>query len=406
MADKQILAKYVHDAVEMEVSRHTLLSIVKLINKRADSDCSAAYRNEKDKLEPYCRKIKEIEKKRSSYSDRNYDNIQSHKREISILNSEISDLVKREKEPHGDIGSAFRKAAILGPIILLLSVIILNMADINMRAYYPFAISAISCIAIIIIDYYISKSQYKRSVRKAIQQKQKKIEVCEEVIKHTEKEAREEAKEFYDQIEHEKKYIANIRAETQKIQDDIKLKAKQLCEHINIEQMIASLDKQIHEFYSLNLIPPDYRSLECVIAFDQMFRNDLVDNMREAALLYDERVFRGEMIKGLDNIYNAINELSGLMSETVAVLRSIESNTVRMCDELKDISSNLVRMNANVTGHLSTISSNLEIGLGAIADSQNSIASELEYSRYANDAIRASSDRMIWYTEQRRQGLL
>ena len=94
------------------------------------------------------------------------------------------------------------------------------------------------------------------------------------------------------------------------------------------------------------------------------------------------------------------------MSETVAVLRSIESNTERMCDELMDISSNLVRMNANVTGHLSTISSNLEIGLGAIADSQNSIASELEYSRYASDAIRANSDRMIWYAEQRRQGLL
>ena len=137
-----------------------------------------------------------------------------------------------------------------------------------------------------------------------------------------------------------------------------------------------------------------------------MFRNDLVDTMREAVLIYEERVFRGEMIKGLENIRRAIGNLSALMAETISVLNRIDSNTRRMKDQLYTISSDITRMNANVTGHLSTISSNLESGLGAIAESQNNIASELEYSRYANDAIRTNSDRMIWYAEQRRQGLL
>lgn len=115
------------------------------------------------------------------------------------------------------------------------------------------------------------------------------------------------------------------------------------------------------------------------------------------------------MIKGLDNIYKAINTLGGLMAETVSTLRFIEGKTNTMCEELFNISSDIARMNANVTGHLTTISDNISSvnsNLGTISDNQQTISAELKYSRYANEAIRANSDRMVWYTEQRRQGLI
>lgn len=427
MADKQILVQYVHDAVEMEVRKHTVSTLLISVKQHLNAKLEDIFNKGKTERKPYQKKKNELEAEKDQLENPNENQvIQNCIKQINNLKYSIS-IAKLNKLK---FRSAYLPVAIICSCVCFFALLALHdifedfFMNRSINEFYSkiaqnegiifvFAPVLGSIAAVIPTIFIVAKKNNKARIEYTDSQKRKQYQLCE-LEQQLERYKSAEAQKDLER----KNRLAEIHIQIQQINDQIEALYMQeineqsaLQQFVNeqissIEHSIETVNRQMCEFYSLNLIPPDYRSLECVIAFDQMFRNDLVDNMREAALLYDERVFRGEMIKGLDNIYNSINNLGALMSETVAVLRSIESNTERMCDELMDISSNLVRMNANVTGHLSTISSNLESGLGAIADSQNSIASEFEYSRYANDAIRANSDRMIWYAEQRRQGLL
>ena len=68
-------------------------------------------------------------------------------------------------------------------------------------------------------------------------------------------------------------------------------------------QTADELHAKKESLYRANIIPPDYRELDCVLMFHQIFRNDLADTMREAVKIYEERVFRQEVIRGIDRIY-------------------------------------------------------------------------------------------------------
>lgn len=418
---KDLLAGYVHDAVSMEVRRHTISKtrdeLVLLRNKRlSEQERAVSLMNSKHK-----RDTEKIERELNSIEDNHASKAASLDKRIKWEEDQI-DTVKEKPykitHPFEADPAPIAGFGLLGMIVGLVGIAILggigllDGIDMDTAISVTYSIGPLCGMIIgVLITYIIQKVIWKKdcqyfdrvAIEKAHSNIMKLQAEQETALKNYKKERSQkqlESQTLRERQLHERTETNDALVCEQKVYADLTAHIDEASDKLNI------IDSQLTEFYSVNLIPPDYRSLECVIAFNQMFRNDLVDTMREAALLYEERVFRGEMIKGLNNIYEAINELGGLMTETVSVLRDIESNTSRMCDELVEVSSNLVRMNANVTGHLSTMSSNLSSGLNSIADGQRRIESELEYNRYTNEAIRANSDRMRWYTEQRWQGLL
>lgn len=411
---KDILVQYVHDAVDIEVRRHTLNKMreeliisrdkrleeqelaISLLNSKHEQEINTIEHELRMIDSKYSSKVSSIER-RISYKEEDLNEIKNATWK-KLLSFDIYDWILPV------IGFAFL-GAVVGAIIFGICTSLLGAGE------EVGLVIVIGMVLGIVIPYNIIKS---KRINAAKDWYSCEIESANSDIQKLKTEQQEENETYKKELSQKQSERIALceqqQLERAEAENDLANEQKMYAEltgHIDvISEKLDTVDSQLREFYSVNLIPPNYRSIECVIAFDQMFRNDLVDTMREAALLYDERVFRGEMITGLNKIYEAINELGGLMSETVSVLRQIESNTSRMCDELCEVSSNLVRMNANVTGHLSTMSSNLSSGFETISKGQSRIETELEYNRYANEAIRANSDRMKWYAEQRWQGLL
>ena len=135
---------------------------------------------------------------------------------------------------------------------------------------------------------------------------------------------------------------------------------------------ISEIEKRKQKLYSLNIVPPDYRELDCMIEFDQIFRNDLADTMREAIKIYDERVFRGEVIRGVDKIYTMMGELVATMLNIESALYGIQSEVRLMSDELYKFTSNAEK-------------------------TQEDLLSETRAAHYATEALQKTQERCEWY---------
>ena len=116
-----------------------------------------------------------------------------------------------------------------------------------------------------------------------------------------------------------------------------------------------------------------------MIEFDQMFRNDLVDTMRQAVMIYEERVFRGEVIRGIDKIYDMLGNLNATMSNIENVLYSVQNEVSKMSDDLEQI-----------------VFSNNQIAT-ANKKFQDDMISESRAARYATEALQKSTERCEWY---------
>ncbi len=93
--------------------------------------------------------------------------------------------------------------------------------------------------------------------------------------------------------------------------------------------------KQIRNtFYSVDVIPPDYRTMDCVYVLDQIFRNDLADTMRQAISIYEERAFRGDVIRGMGMILSKLDSLQGTMGYLVNDLNSVKENVSFMSQDV------------------------------------------------------------------------
>ena len=113
-------------------------------------------------------------------------------------------------------------------------------------------------------------------------------------------------------------------------------------------QHISKIENQKKKLYAIGIVPPDYRKLDCLIEIDQMFRNDLVDTVREAVKIYEERVFRGELVRGIDNIYNMLGSLSASMYNIENTLYGIQREVRLMSDEISKISDSTESFQANM----------------------------------------------------------
>ena len=173
-----------------------------------------------------------------------------------------------------------------------------------------------------------------------------------------------------------------------------------------LQESIQSIHSQKQDLYSIGIIPPDYREMDCVIMLHQIFRNGLKDNMADAILLYEERVYRQEIIRGIEKIYVMLGQLN-------ATMRAIE-------DRLMDVQHELQMIGSDMSNQLASIQDNQSRMLSEMQDAsrtqeayaaaqerwQSEQLAETRASRYAAEAVQSSNRKYEWYMEQHRQGLL
>lgn len=173
-------------------------------------------------------------------------------------------------------------------------------------------------------------------------------------------------------------------------------------EALALSQKADLIQKQKEKLYALNIIPPDYRTFDCALELDHIFRNDLADTMRQAILIYDERVFRGEIIKGIENIYNMLGNLAATMSNIESVLRDIKSDVHTMSNDVFNISHNMEILARTQEKMLDeTIDANR-----AAANKQQELIAETRATRYAANAVQESNRKYEWYMDQHIKGYL
>lgn len=202
-------------------------------------------------------------------------------------------------------------------------------------------------------NYLIKQQQYDQYINSLSRynQQEKIIENCQNQYALTQK-----------NLEEAKKHCAEAQKQIEKL-DHI---SKYLSLHI------SKIEAQKTKLYSLDIISFDYRKLDCLIEFDQMFRNDLVDTLREAKLIYEERVRHGELMTGIDNIYNMLGSLTAAMHNIESALYSIKNEVQLMSDDVYKIASSTEKF-------------------------QDSMLSESRAARYATEALKKSTERCEWY---------
>ena len=127
--------------------------------------------------------------------------------------------------------------------------------------------------------------------------------------------------------------------------------------------VLEKLYEQRKEFYSVGIVPPDYRYLDCVGVLRQIFSNDLADTMREAVLIYEERVFRGDLIRGIDKINLQLVEIKRNLMQMNVMMRFI-------CEKLIEISAQsgmIVAELGNIADKIDENTAVSEMILGGIA---------------------------------------
>jgi len=177
------------------------------------------------------------------------------------------------------------------------------------------------------------------------------------IIKHKKNKAIAELPKLAAQISEKE---LNLPKTKQNIENEFQDKANSVEECLKtntdlIEQEQHNLTKQLTilkeirtKFYALNIIPLDYRTIDCAIVLNQIFRNDLADTMRDAVLLYDERVFRGIVIKGIGNILAAVNNLSADMQIVVKTVNSINHNVRTLSNDIREMSDELYSIRQSI----------------------------------------------------------
>ena len=259
-----------------------------------------------------------------------------------------------------------------------------------------------------VITFLIAKSRRKRSIKKY----QKKTETwkaaCDEYqIAYEPIQAFNRELSLYQQdCENYNAYQRALKKYQEKEAVLVAIQKEKQAFNQLVDQQIAALQPHIdtlfnqkYQLYNLNIIPPDYRKLDCVLMLLQIFRNGLKNNMADAILLYEERVFRQEVITGLDKIYNMLGCLNSSM-------RAIEERLIDVKQEVQMIGSDLCGRLDQMAAQAKEAAQSHESWMEAQERWQEDMLSQSRASCYAAEAVQNSNYKYEWYMEQHRQGLL
>ena len=167
----------------------------------------------------------------------------------------------------------------------------------------------------------------------------------------------------------------------------------------------AVKDKKL-ELYKIGIVPPDYRTLDATLMIANIFDNDLADTMREAVLLYDERVFRGEVLCGMHNIKKAIDnnqkQFAKAMSVVFESLAEISEKISSAILEINGVANQIHSMNYDMLD----IGDKILEGQDVAEKYQKYAMEEARAIRYATEELNESQEVLNRYIEDRRNGLI
>ena len=182
------------------------------------------------------------------------------------------------------------------------------------------------------------------------------------------------------------RFEPSIRAEYEAEKERLEAEFAEKCavldaQSLELKRKMVEMLSIRKQFYSIGIIPPDYRSLDCSIVLNQIFRNDLADTMRDAVLLYEDRAYRGIVIKGLSNILSAVSSLSADMQLVVQQVESIERNVGMMSNDLYNICESMDSLRRDT------------------AKTNEELVRESRATRYATEQVAESTRRLQQYAE-------
>lgn len=143
--------------------------------------------------------------------------------------------------------------------------------------------------------------------------------------------------------------------------------AKMRKEQNNLIEQAAECDQKAYEIKQIldqcysqsNIVPPDYRYIDCVAILQHAFRNGLADNMKEAVLYYEQKEFRNQVIRSVNDIHQMLSNLANTMTEIKGVLNSIDYNVnTIMRNQETSINIESARMYAEKEFHEAQIAHN------------------------------------------------
>ena len=362
VVSKKTVAQFVHDAVEMETAIFTLEKMVEECKKRKKTIISEAEDN-------LTKAENNLKIKKDEYSGQKggwWEEIQPPTKEN--IGCGITIFVGFLR----GIAVAF----VTGVILFLVLDVFFNtsMEEINegITVLFMYGIIALTIIA-----------SYILAIRKRNAEYKNKIKEYEETCKLGKDCARMIADDLLQAVNHCKEMVskAHIRlTEAEKKGQRIDLQIKE------INSKRKQLQSDLSVFYNYDIIPPDYRYMDCVIILDQIFRNDLADTMREAIKIYEERVFRGSVIRGMDKICSMLGQLSSDMSAISLKLDMINNNVAHMSGDLERFNQRIASESAKNRA------------------ATEELIKETQLGRYTNEKLLESNKRLEYYAEEYRMG--
>ena len=319
MKPSQNYDAFINEVAEMETSAYTLQQLANQIRADADEKAEdAEWEHEKvghsiDEMERKCESIQKKLQNRPLTSQ---------------------DLPVQEKT---NWGGGLLLGGVVGSIVMAIAIVACHLLGMDEE------LMAIIAIAILIGSIIVCLMCYKRFQDSAYEQKYQEAldanaEAERKAIEDLEKELKIVRQKLDSARQQQNQSLARFEQSKRKKQaaDQVAQECQQASR--KIKHQIMNLHK------STNIVPPDYRSMDCILAFQQIFRNDLADTMREAVKIYDERVFRGEVIRGIEKISAQLGQLNSSMEYMQRTLTTINNNVSMMSQDVFRVSQTMDTM--------------------------------------------------------------
>ena len=148
-----------------------------------------------------------------------------------------------------------------------------------------------------------------------------------------------------------------------------------------LENAIEKAKAQRAKFYSVNIIPTDYRTIECTFFLDHSFRNDLVDTVRQGIERYELSEYRNSVLGGLQTIANSLGNLTGLMLDLGNRINSIQNQVSVMSNDLYYMTERQAKMQSEMD------------------DNNRRVLEESRLQRYATESLNRNAEKIVKYCE-------
>lgn len=131
-----------------------------------------------------------------------------------------------------------------------------------------------------------------------------------------------------------------------------------------------TIRKNLSTLYAFDVLPAEYRNLSSLLTFEQIFRNDLADNIEQAVKIYKQRESRNMVLAKIDQGYKNLDKVSNEIGSLYSSFFDIRSTVNELIQDARNVSSRMALIEAK----------------------DEEIYSEIKTARYAIEAARESQE--------------